>query len=224
MAEDPAGDWGIEDQPVGPGGTPMSADLIEASIGMADATTVNFVIKLAALPPTGGTPEVTRYIWDFTVDGNLVELDGKFTNYSRGVCDPTSGACPPPRDPGMRPFFLRGNCRTEGNVQVCDELALIQATFDTTEATITIPVTIEQLQAKPGSVIGIGQSESGAGYGGGQIVASFAAFFSSGNMPHDDMVMTETFTIPGGKKPKKGKGKRSPAPTASPQSPSPTAT
>ncbi|MFN2524826.1 MAG: hypothetical protein ABR505_00955 [Actinomycetota bacterium] len=226
VAEDPEGDWGTDDTGAAPGGNQLGQDLVEASIGMADATTINFVIKLTSLPPIGGTPEFTRYLWDFTIDGNLVQLDGKFTNYSRGVCDPNSGACPPPRDPGMRPFFLRGNCRTENSVQVCDELAIIEATFDTAEATITIPVTLEQLQAKPGSIIGIGSTESVAGFGGGQIVATVSAYFSIGNLPHDDMVMTQTFTIPGGKKPKKKskKGGRSPAPTASPQSPSPTAT
>lgn len=224
VAEDATGDWGVEQSSIGPGGNIVAADLVEASIGMADPTTLNFIITVDALPPIGGVPEITRYIWDFTLDGDLIELDGKWTNYSRGVCDPTGGACPPPRDPGMQPFFVRGNCRTENMVQVCDELGIVQGEFDSGAGTITIPVPLELLQAKPGSVIGIGNTESVGGYGGGQIIATFSAFVSSGNMTHDDMAMTTTFTVPGGKKPKKTKGKRSPTATASPTPPSPTST
>jgi hypothetical protein len=69
-------------------------------------------------------PEATRYTWNLDVDPtpHLVtedgsnpdlksfDLDGKFTNFSRGACDPTAGTCPPPRNPGLQPFVLRGDC------------------------------------------------------------------------------------------------------------------
>jgi hypothetical protein len=94
-------------------GTAIGADLREGRITMLDEDTLEFVIQLESLPPNGGAPEVVRYSWDFLVDGVKGQLDGKWSNYSRGACDPTSGQCAPPdrmpRDPGMQPFLLRAN-------------------------------------------------------------------------------------------------------------------
>lgn len=202
VGEDPAGDWGGNVDPtISPVGDALGQDLVGAEIGMDGPSTVNFVIKLNSLPPTGGVPEISRYVWDFNVDGEFRELDGKFTNYSRGVCDPTSGQCPPPRDPGMQPFILRGNCTTQNvgiNLTVCEELAVIQAIFDPGAATITVPVPLKALGAKPGSKI-----EPAANIFGGSISASPAVFLTSGNFPMDTMVVTETFVVPGGKKRKR---------------------
>ena len=47
--------------------------LAEAQIGMEHRSTLNFILKLAYLPPWGGWPELTRYTWDFTVDGEPYE-------------------------------------------------------------------------------------------------------------------------------------------------------
>ncbi len=196
VGEDPADDWGEAVDPnIHPLGTALGQDLVEASIGMADKKTVNFVITLQSLPPNGGTPEITRYIWDFNVDGEFTELDGKYTNYSRGACDPTSGQCPPPRDPGLFPFFVRGNCGAVGSVTVCEELGLVEAVFDAAEATITIPVPLKLINAKPGSKI-----EPGTNLFGGSIAAVPSALFSSTGMPLDSMIVTETFKVPGKKK------------------------
>jgi hypothetical protein len=193
VGTDPEGDWGDGSNTAV--GDALGQDLVSATIGMADATTVNFVIGLKSLPPVGGTPEVSRYTWDFAVDGTHLELDGKFTNYSRGACDPTSGQCPPPRDPGLQPFILRGECRVEPtpvtNLTICEELAKIQGVFDAAEATITIPVPIEALGAKPGSkIVGI------AGTFGGTVSAAPAAFVTSSNFPMDQMFTTKTFVLP----------------------------
>ncbi|HEV2756931.1 MAG TPA: hypothetical protein VG318_14280 [Actinomycetota bacterium] len=176
-------------------GDALGQDLVSASIGMADAATVNFVIGVKSLPAAGGAPEVTRYTWDFAVDGEHLELDGKFTNFSRGACDPTAGTCPPPRNPGLYPFILRGECTTDATLPVtltiCQELAKVEAVFDAATATITIPVPVEALGAKPGSKIsGVG------GTFGGTISAAPSAFLTSGSMPMDMMVTTKTFVLP----------------------------
>jgi hypothetical protein len=190
---DEAGDWGAAVDPnIGPAGDLLGQDLVEASIAMADKTTVNFVIKLASLPPTGGIPEVSRYTWDFHVDGEFVELDGKFTNYSRGACDPTSGQCPPPRDPGMQPFMVRGDCApNEANVTICQEIGIVTAAFDAAAATITIPVPLELLGAKLGSKI-----QPGVNIFGGGISATPAVFVTSSAMPLDTLTVTGTFVVP----------------------------
>jgi hypothetical protein len=193
VGTDPEGDWGDGSNTAA--GDALGQDLTTATIGMADASTVNFVIGLKSLPPVGGAPEVSRYTWDFTVDGTALELDGKFTNYSRGACDPTAGSCPPPRDPGQQPFLLRGECTEQATpamtLTLCQELAKIQAVFDADAATITIPVPVEALGAKPGSkIVGI------AGTFGGTISAAPAAFFTRSDFPMDQLFTTKTFTIP----------------------------
>ena len=192
VGKDAANDWGTNVDPnIAPIGNALGQELVEASIGMADKKTVNFIIKVASLPAPGGMPEFTRYNWDFSVDGNSMELDGKFTNYSRGACDPTAGSCPPPRDPGSAPFFLRGNCSTVGTTIVCEELGLVNASFDAGSGTITIPVPLSMIKGKPGSKIMGGTSDFG-----GSIAAAASAFVSPFAAPNDNMVATGTFVVP----------------------------
>lgn len=195
VGTDAAGDWGAATDPtIAPLGDVLGQDLVGASIGMADSSTVNFVIKLNALPPSGGMPEFTRYTWSFTVDGEARELDGKFTNYSRGACDPTSGQCPPPRDPGLQPFLLRGNCVQTATpattLNLCEELAKIQAVFDAAAGTITIPVPVDALGAKPGSKI-----VGGVGTFSSTISAAPSAFLTYGTFPMDGLMTTKTFVV-----------------------------
>jgi len=189
VGTDPAGDWGDAVDPnLGPVGDALGQDLTGASISF-DGKNVNFVIQLNSLPPTGGTPEFSRYTWDMNVNGKFVELDGKFTNYSRGVCDPTSGQCPPPRNPGMAPFFIRGNCAAnEANVTICQELGIVEAQFDAGAGTITIPVPAKLIGAKKGSKI-----TPGTNIFGGSISAAPSAFFTSSAMPLDTLTVTKTF-------------------------------
>lgn len=197
VGTDPAGDWGSGvDAGIAPLGDVVGADLVGASIGMADAKTVNFILTVNALPPIGGAPEITRYWWDFTVGKKVFELDGKFTNYSRGACDPTSGQCPPPRDPGLQPFLLRGNCAVDpaaGSVTTCEELGLVHAKFDPAKGTITIPVAAKLLKAKPGTKIGPAAPLTTVG---GAITAAPSAFFTNASMPMDSMTQTKSYTIP----------------------------
>lgn len=211
VAKDEEGDWG-QNSALGADGAAMGdalgQDLVEGLIEMADEAdepTVNFIIKVTSLPRLGGWPEVTRYVWGLTVDGEYVELDGKYLNYSRGVCDPTSGQCPPPRDPGQQPFFVRGNCTVTQNVTTCEEIGVVQAVFAPDEgpplhlprppATITIPVPLEMLGAKRGSTISAGMSDF-ATTAGGPIIAMPTAFFTFTAMPLDTMDMVGTFKVP----------------------------
>lgn len=196
VATDAADDWGANvDATIEPIGDGMGQELTGAVITMADPATLNFVIQVNSLPANGGAPEVSRYTWDALVDGNYVELDGKWSNYSRGACDPTSGQCPPPRDPGMQPFLVRGDCTTDNTtpsaVTTCKELGLVQAAFDPAAKTITIPVPLELIHAHAGSKI-----EGGANIFGGNISAAPSAFLSSSGAPWDVMTVTKSFTVP----------------------------
>ena len=194
VGKDAAGDWGAnQDATLSPIGEAMGMDLLEASIAKADAQTLNFIIKVSSLPPNGGVPELARYVWTMTVDGELIQLDGKWTNYSRGACDPTAGTCPPPRDPGTGSFLVRGNCSDNGGTAVtCEELGAVQGTFDTATATITIPVPLELLGAKVGSKI-TGGTQPGSGFSG--IWAIPSAFVSQASMPLDDLIITKVYTV-----------------------------
>lgn len=199
VGTDPAGDWSQEgDATVAPIGDALGQDLTAAYLGLANKKTLNFVIELNSLPAIGGWPEISRYQWSFTSGGEAYELDGKFTNYTRGACDPTGGSCPPPRDPGMQPFLLRGDCGPDpnaSNVIVCKELGTVQATFDAAKATITVPVPLKLIKARPGSKIG-----PAAAAAGGTITVSPSAFFTYTGGPFDYMNVTKTFKIPGKKR------------------------
>lgn len=202
VGEDPSGDWGSNADPtLAPLGDALGQDLVGASIAMNGKDKLDFIIKLNALPPTGGAPEVSRYTWDFNVDGEFRELDGKFTNYSRGVCDPTAGNCPPPRDPGMQPFSVRGNCGVTPigtvNFTTCEELALAQGVFDAAEGTITVTVPMEAIGAKPGSKI-----NPDVNIFGGSISAAPSAWATNGSMPMDTLAVTKPFVVMSGKKKK----------------------
>ncbi|HYP23334.1 MAG TPA: hypothetical protein VEV43_07165 [Actinomycetota bacterium] len=194
VGTDAADDWGSNvDATIAPVGNQLGQELVEASIEKVDAATLSFNIKVAGLPPSGGVPELTRYVWTMTVDGTLLQLDGKFTNYSRGACDPTAGTCPPPRDPGQAPFMVRGNCTDNGGTAVtCEEIGLVNGTFDAASGTITIPVPLELLGAKPGSVIAHGM-QAGSNFAGVWAIPS--AWASQGQMPLDEMIITKPYKV-----------------------------
>lgn len=200
--DDPA-DWGANADPtIAPAGDFLGQELVEASIGMADAKTVNFIIQLKSLPPWGGIPESSRYGWDFMLDGEAYGMSGAFTEVVRGMCNPliTDPACPPNvGDPATlldAPFFIRnGPCLVGAE---CNVVAIVNSTFDPGEATITIPVPLDVIKAKPGSKI-----EPGAGPFGGAIYAAPALLVSQGSLPLDVMIVDQTFVVASGKKGKK---------------------
>jgi hypothetical protein len=193
VGTDPADDWGCnQDCELQPIGDAMGQELVKAEIGLADKKTLNFIITVNSLPPTGGMPEFTRYVWQMLVDDEFVELDGKWSNYSRGICDPTSGQCPPPRDPGCSRSSCAATARSSGASSRARSSAW-SAEFDPGAATITIPVPLEMLGAKKGSRI-VGAQQSDTGFSG--ITAIPSAFYSQTTMPYDMLALTGVFTVP----------------------------
>lgn len=207
VGEDIAGDWDSSTAPTpeaSPLGGPLGQDLIGATIEVTEESAI-FGIQVTELPSIGGTPEVTRYSWNLNLtDGDAVlaslDLDGKFTNVSRGTCDPTAGTCPPPRDPNTSlnaPFFLRGNCTTTGAVPppsptpvtrltLCEEFAAVAASFDVATGTISIPVPLSALVAAAEQCSfeiapGINNLQDGEAF----LSASPSAFLTYGAMPMD---------------------------------------
>ena len=201
VGTDPEGDWGCNQNcSASDLGTELGQDLLEASIGMPDPATLNFTIKVAKLPSQGGVPEASRYTWEFFVDDTAVQMSGAFTEYLRGTCNPTYNPliCPPPRDPGEAPFFLRvGGCTVGGP---CEEIGLVNGKFDPATGTITVPVPLEMIGAKPKTVITPNESLFD-----GAIYAAPAAVVTSAYMPADSLTVTERFVVP---KPKAKKKKK----------------
>ena len=201
---DEAGDWGenVTDD-LGAIGDSLGQDLVGASIEMADARTVNFILKLNSLPPWGGVPEVTRYVWDLSVDRTYFMLDGRFTNYSRGACDPTYEQCPPARDPGLYPFIIHDECGPSMIGAVCHEIALVHARFDPSTGTITVPVPLKLIGAEPGSRIEAGRGNFFYTFGG-SVVATPAVWRTCvpvalncyDTWPMDTLEVTRTFVVP----------------------------
>jgi hypothetical protein len=194
VGEDPAGDWGANVNPdAAPIGDALGMDLTGAELSY-DGKNVNFVIKLNSLPPSGGSPEIARYTWNFFVDKKELELDGKFTNYTRGACDPTAGSCPPPRDPGLQPFIVRGDCvenpTPATTITTCTEFAKVMAVFDAGAGTITIPVPADAIGVKNGSKIA-----PGVNIFGGSISAAPSAFLTSSGFPMDTLILTKTYKV-----------------------------
>ena len=192
MGSDPSGDWASDtgDPTFAPLGQQLGQDLVAAKIGRA-GNKLLFVIGVTDLPSNGGIPEVTRYLWELDVDGRLVELDGKWSNYSRGACDPTAGTCPPPRDPGMQPFSVR-ECTSDPTSDQCEELGLVQAIFDSRAGTITVPVPISMIDAKAGTQIAFGENTS-TGYSG---VNAMASAFYSQDPTRDNLIPRKIYTVP----------------------------
>lgn len=180
------GDWGGGGD-VAALGDALGQDLEAAFVEYAEDV-FTFTIDVTNLPAAGGTPEVTRYVWDLTYDGTPFQLDGKFTNYSRGTCDPTAGNCPPPRNPGIGFFALRGNCVTEGNVTTCEEIAALSATFDPSDGTIAVPVSAELLAPD-----GVAACDA---VGAGVVTAQISAFFSLSTAPQDTATAYQPLVVP----------------------------
>lgn len=199
MVSDPdferAGDWGDGGDQQAALGEALGQDLLAAYIRLDEgADSYTFRIEAVSLPAVGGMPEATRYGWSFTYNDVHFELDGKFTNYSRGACDPTSGQCPPPRDPGLAPFFLRGNCVTEGSLTTCDELGAVNAVFDAESATIDITVPAAMLSedgAQPCDRVA-----PIASFIGDPLWAAPSAFVTLNTAPHDGVWIEYDFVVP----------------------------
>lgn len=190
------GDWGGGGD-LGTAGSAAGQDFTAAYLEYRDDTFF-FVLELTELPPVGGTPEATRYGWSFRYNDLELELDGKFTNFSRGTCDPTAGSCPPPRYAGLYTFLLRGNCYTDSSLPMsltlCEEFARIPAQFDTAASTITIPIPANVLA--PEGVKACDEIVGMASFIGDSIWAAPSAFITNTLMPFDDVAHMQPLVVP----------------------------
>jgi len=200
VADGAEGDFG-GDPEVAKVGHELGADLTEARIRMPDADHVEFQIQTTNLPANGGVPEFIRYTWDLLVDTGEgpkeAQIDGKWSNYSRGVCDPTAGCDPTavggedgPKDPGQRPFFFRGDLEVTPigviNFNAMRNYATIPGDFNVADGTITVTVPTEAISKLQGVEWGpCAKILPGAGLRGGVVESSLAAWLTSAAFPSD---------------------------------------
>ena len=71
------------------------------------------------------------------------------------------------------------------------EVALFHAAFDSAAGTITVPIPMETIGAKPGSKIGPGVTSFG-----GTAYAAPAAFVTNTSAPADVLTTTTTYKVP----------------------------
>jgi hypothetical protein len=143
VGTDPAGDWGIEE--VGPVGTTVGQDLVEASVSRPDEATVEFVIGLEELPQVDPTL-AGFYVWNFRLDGDARTLVS---------CGNFVGDCAE-RDN----FLLYGGCKLQAHDVVnlveeseCTYQEELEAVYDSEAATISIRATLDRLGVSPGAVL-----------------------------------------------------------------------
>ncbi|MFN2593561.1 MAG: hypothetical protein ABR579_01575 [Actinomycetota bacterium] len=193
VGTDPAGDWGDGSPQETMMGTELGQDLTKAAIAVRNHN-VNFIIKVASLPPNGGWPELTTYSWELTVDGRPYWIVGKYTDFSRQTCDPTYAGCPPqsPQDPGVAPFSVRG-CLESDTTKQCTEVpgSPVPATFDASTGTITIPVPLSMLGAYPGALI-----TPDSFYFRGSVASYPEQADQMRTMPWDELTVRKTFVVP----------------------------
>ena len=189
LATDPADDWGAGAGVPAPIGDFLGQELVSASMS-GDSKTLNLIFGLNSLPPWGGIPESSRYNWDFTENGTAYQATGGFTEFLRGTCNPLhTGECPPPQATAPGTFFIRqGPCTVGAD---CFVVGRVVATFDPAEATVTVPIPLSVIKAKPGAKIGPASSTLGGG-----VYTAPAAMVSQAAFPNDQIMVLKTYTIP----------------------------
>jgi len=134
VGTDPAGDWGNG----APGGAESGQDLLKAYIGRRDKDTLEFILRVEALPPREEAYALFAvYEWYFTVDGS----------YDMGFYGPCQahayGDCASTTDPLA---FVLSDFSRGVNYMLTAEL-------DYDRQQIVFPIPLDALGASSGSII-----------------------------------------------------------------------
>lgn len=155
--EDVSGD---ADNGQGLGGSiPLGWDLATGAV-VKKGKNLEFTVTHHDMPPTGSAPEVTRFLWNFTVNGTPY----RFTVKSVDIGKPDVFAGQTTERVGrvdlQGHFRLEGECETVPGVGVsfvnCPPLEYLEGSWDPGSMSFTIILPLKSVKAKPGSVIGPG--------------------------------------------------------------------
>lgn len=199
---DPEGDWGVG--ATGPLGKAQGADLVKASIGMADGTTLRFVFEVAELSnrPVGSLP--VGYAWDFEIEGKNKALRNDV--FEIESCEPDFQECFDQYQRGLEgdefSFYLLSFPKG-GSSGGFRSLGLLKAKLDPSKRTISVDVPISTLRASSdGSLPSLG-SRIVASEEFGPSARTFSGVPANGPsdsplhaIPNDDLEITRRFAIP----------------------------
>ena len=155
--EDGAGDATMGQAPQS---VPVGWDLLSGAIEKK-GTDLLFTVTHADMPPIGSAPEMSRFIWNFAVDGEPY----RFTVKSVDIGKPDVLAGQTTERVGRADvnghFRLEGEClqtpTPAGPSTVnCPPLAYLEGTFDAATKSFTIILPLAAVKAKPGSLISPG--------------------------------------------------------------------
>ncbi len=120
-----------------------------------------FTVTHADMPPIGSAPEASRFLWNFSVNGEPYRLTIKSADL--GKPDVAGGQTTERvgRADVAGHFRLEGECVTTpaaGGLSTvnCPPLAYLEGSFDAATMSFTVIVPMAEIKAKTGSVIGPG--------------------------------------------------------------------
>lgn len=183
VGTDPVGDFG-GDAALASAGDALSSDLVEARIAIASKRSLNFVIKVNKLNPNAA--HTTKYQWSFLVDDSAYSITKR--------CDPNA----PITCGGSDDFaFIIQKCEQSqvGSVNSvsCSPVRDVDAVIDTAAGTLTVPVGLEDIGAKPGSIISGDTSLGAALYA---VPVTGPANVNGTSSPCDELNIGQLFTVP----------------------------
>ncbi len=173
---------------------PLGWDIISGAVEKKGAN-LEFTVTHADMPPIGSAPEMSRFLWNFTVNGNPYRFTVKSVDIGKPDIPAGQTTDRVGRVDVQGHFRLEdGNCTTTSagvNFINCPPLEYLEGVWDPAAKSFTIILPMKIVKAKPGSVIGPGAA---------QICAicwvSHAAERSSGNTIIDDAFQTVTWKVP----------------------------
>ena len=157
LFEDPAGDAHVGQG--APQSIPGGWDLTGGTIAKNGAN-LEFTVTHADMPPIGTLPEMSRFLWNFTVDGKPYRLTVKSGDL--GKPDVVGGQTTERvgRADVAGHFRLEGECVTDASLPLnrvnCPPLEYLGGSFDAAAKSFTVIIPMKSIGAKTGSVIGVG--------------------------------------------------------------------
>jgi len=138
---------------------PAGWDLTSGEIAKNGAN-LEFTVTHADMPPAGSAPEMSRFLWNFTVNGKPFRLTVKSVDI--GKPDAVGGQTTERvgRADVQGHFRLEGECETDASLPLqrvnCPPLEYLEGSFDPASMSFTVIVPLKSIKAKPGSLIGPG--------------------------------------------------------------------
>ena len=138
---------------------PAGWDLASGSIAKNGAN-LEFTVVHHDMPPVGSAPEMSRFLWNFTVNGEPYRLTVKSADLGKpdvvgGQTNDRVG-----RADVAGHFRLEGECVTDSSLPVgrvnCPVLGYVEGSFDPAAMSFTVLVPMEMVKAKTGSAVGPG--------------------------------------------------------------------